>query len=936
MDAERNADSMPVLRMTVNGIEREVAASPTERLTGVLRDHLGLTGTKVGCDAGDCGACTVLIDGRQACACLTAAGQAEGRSITTVEGLAVDGVPGALQQSFIAHGAAQCGICTPGMLMASADLLARNPRPDAQAVEDALGGVLCRCTGYRNIIDAVLACAAGALPDVSPRADAPLVGQRVARVDAVPKVTGREVFGADHAPAGSLWLRAVRSPHARARFTLGDLAAFKARHPGLVDVITAADVPVNSFGIFPDYKDQPVLAEGVVRHRGEAVVALVGSRDAVFAIDDADVPIAWAPLPALLDIDAALSAPGRGDAPLHATRADNVLVRGRVVRGDVDGALATAAHVARGVFETTAVEHAYIEPEAGYAERVTEGGVDRVRVFGSTQTPYMDRDEIARILALRETQVHIVPSAVGGGFGGKLDIAVQPLVAVAAWKLHRPVRAVFTREESMVATTKRHPARMEVAFACDAEGMLLACDFVGDFDTGAYASWGSTVANRVPIHASGPYCVPNVRALTRAVYTNGPIAGAFRGFGVPQSTIAHEALLDDLAARCGLDPLEFRHRNALRAGQVTATGQRLEASCGLAACLAALRPHWATARARCETHNAGQPDLSSLRGTRRGVGIACMWYGIGNTVIANPSTLRASLRRDGRIRFYNGAVDIGQGSNTTLMQVLADALGLPMACIDYVLGDTALTADAGKTSASRPAFVAGNAAARAGADLRRRMLALAEVGADAVLSLEGATLVARAGGRESRIDLSELPADRTGDLFVGEGSFNPPTVPLDADGQGVPYATYAFAAQMAEVEVDVALGTTKVLSIVAAHDVGRALNPTQVEGQIHGGIAQGLGLALMEDYMAGLTDNLHDYLIPTVGDVPPITVILIEDHEPLGPQGAKGVGEPALIPTAPAIFGAIRHATGVRVRLAPATPARLRAWLVAQSRQPAG
>jgi CO/xanthine dehydrogenase Mo-binding subunit len=308
-----------------------------------------------------------------------------------------------------------------------------------------------------------------------------------------------------------------------------------------------------------------------------------------------------------------------------------------------------------------------------------------------------------------------------------------------------------------------------------------------------------------------------------------------------------------------------------------------------------------------------------------------MWYGIGNTVIANPSTMRVGLRPEGRVLLYNGAVDIGQGSNTILVQVLADALGLPMAAIDYVMGDTDLTPDAGKTSASRQAFVSGNATQIAGIELRRRMIALAEARTDAALRIEEGTLIAADAEGEHRVDLAELPRDPRGDVLAAEGTFNPPTVPLDQDGQGVPYATYGFAAQLAELEVDLELGTVKLLRIVAAHDIGRALNPTQVEGQIHGGIAQGIGLALMEEYHAGRTENLHGYLIPTFGDVPPIEVILVEDAEPLGPHGAKGVGEPALIPTAPAIFNAIRHATGVRLRHAPATPDRVRAALLAES-----
>ncbi|MBM3525814.1 MAG: aldehyde oxidase, partial [Alphaproteobacteria bacterium] len=451
--------------------------------------------------------------------------------------------------------------------------------------------------------------------------------------------------------------------------------------------------------------------------------------------------------------------------------------------------------------------------------------------------------------------------------------------------------------ESMASSTKRHPATIEASFAADADGRLVGAVFHGDFNTGAYASWGPTVASRVPVHASGPYVVPNARCTSRAVHTNEPPAGAFRGFGVPQAAIAHEALMDELAAKLGLDALEFRYRNALVAGSTTTSGQRLEASAGLQACLDALRPRWRALRAESEDHNraAGR--------TRRGVGIACMWYGIGNTSMSNPSEMEVGIARDGTITLFSGAVDIGQGANTIMVQIAAEALGMTPSMIRLVAGDTDATLDAGKSSASRQTFVSGNAVKEAADDLRAQL------------------------ARLGNVDIATLPEVAKGCVAIGRGRFDPPTTPLDANGQGVPYATYGFGAQLAQVEVDLDLGTTRVLRIVAAHDVGRAVNPTQVEGQIHGGIAQGLGLALMEEYVPGRTENLHDYLIPTIGDVPPIETFLIEDTEPLGPYGAKGVGEPALIPTAPAILNAIHHATGVRIRRVPATPDRVRAAL---------
>ncbi len=902
---------------TLNGRPVRAQSAPLARLADVLRDEFALTGTKIGCNAGDCGACTVLVDQRQVCACCTALAQTAGRSVTTVEGLAGDGQLSALQRAFHRHMAAQCGICTPGMLLAAADLLVRSPHPTAAEVADALGGVLCRCTGYRKIIEAVLDVASSG-PVPAPPTVGEALGARAPKVDGIPKITGSECFGADTIPGDALWLRVVRCPHAHATFAIGDLAPLHTRHPGLVRVLTAHDVPANGFGIYPHIKDQPVLADGVARFRGEAVAALVGERAVVEAIADRDLPITWNAEAAIATTEDAMAP----EAPcVQPGKTGNLLVEGGVRRGDPEAALARAAAVAHGRFRTGFVEHAYIEPEAGWARCVGAEPDVRLEVHVTTQTPYMDRDELALVLGLPKERIRIVPTACGGGFGGKLDLSVQPLIGLAAWLLRRPVACVYQRPESMMSTTKRHPASIHIRVAASADGRLLAHESTAVFNTGAYASWGPTVANRVPVHATGPYLVPHVRSWGKAILTHNMPAGAFRGFGVPQAAIAHEAMMDDLAAALAIDRLEIRRRNALRPGDRTATGHLLTASCGLVACLDALAPHWQSALAEAGRFNAGPGPV------RRGVGIGCMWYGIGNTALSNPSEMSVGLGRSGRLTLYNGCADIGQGTNTTMMQVCADAVGLPMALFDYVMGDTDRTLDAGKSSASRQAFVSGNASWAAGRDLRDKMLRLLEAPAESALALSGAVLSARHAGRTWSVDLSELPHDRNGDVLLGTGRFDPPTTALDADGQGVPYATYAFAAQIAVVEVDVELGTTRVERIVAAHDVGRALNPQQVEGQIHGGIAQGLGLALMEEYIPGQTENLHDYLIPTIGDVPPIEVILIEDREPLGPGGAKGVGEPALIPTPPAILGAIRDAIGVRIDAVPATPPRLRALL---------
>lgn len=901
----------------LNGEDVSVAGGLHERLSTILREELGLRGTKSGCDAGDCGACTVLIDGAPSCSCLVALGQARGAEIVTIEGLARGTRSGeALQRAFLREGAAQCGICTPGMLVTAASFLDATPAPDEDAIADALGGVLCRCTGYRKIVAAVKA-AASTEPSRADDTGRPEVGRRLARLDGRAKIEGRDRFGADTIPPDALWLRAIRSPHHRARFSFGDLDAFIAAHPGLERVFTAKDVPGrNAHGVIPPLADQPAFAETETRFRGEAVAAIVGAREAIAALDPATFPVSWEPLPHGLTLEEALAA----DAPqLHAHRAGNILVHGRVARGDLDQGFANADVIVEGEFRTGFVEHAYIEPEAGFARRVG----DRMEVTACTQAPYMDRDDLALMLGIAPEAVRIVPTAVGGGFGSKLDLSLQPLIAVAAWHLDRPVAMVYSRPESIATTTKRHPAHIRSRIGATADGKIVAMDFAVDFNTGAYASWGPTVANRVPVHASGPYFVPHYRALTRAVHTHCVPAGAFRGFGVPQMAVAQEQLLDEIAARLAIDPLELRIRNALDGETPTVCGQVLGTGIAFRECLEALRAPWRTARDAADAFNASHDGP-----LRRGVGVAGMWYGCGNTSLSNPSTMRIGVRPDGRIALHQGAVDIGQGSNTIIPQIAADSIGVPVDAIDLVSADTDITPDCGKTSASRQTFVTGRATQLAGEALRANILRLANAGADAKIELRSGAIVITGSGGRHEIDLATLAPDARGYVLCVEETYDPPTTPLDANGQGEPYAVYGFGAHMAEIEVDVDLGRVRVLRIVAAHDVGKAINPTLLEGQIEGGVAQGLGLALMEEFFPGRGENLHDYLIPTIGDVPPIRSILIEAPGPLGPFGAKGIGEQALIPTAPAILNAIRHATGVVMHRVPVTPDRLRAALL--------
>jgi aldehyde oxidoreductase len=904
-----------LMEFTVNGDRVAVASDPLRRLSDVLREELGLTGTKVGCDAGDCGACTVRLDGAAVCACLVPLAQVEGRRVETVEGLGGE-ILSALQQSFLRHGAAQCGICTPGMLMAAATLLAEVPEPSPAEVEEALAGVLCRCTGYAAIVKAVVELGRGAAGPV-PAAGA-AVGARVERLDGRAKVTGAEAFGADAVPEGALMVRALRSPHFAARFSFGDLAGWAAARG--VEVFTAADIGgVNAFGVIPPFADQPALAEGEVRFRGEAVALVAGEASVMAALDLADFPIDWEVLPAISDPAAAV-----GARAVQGARADNVLIRGRVARGDVEVALGGARAVAEACVQTAFVEHGYIEPEAGAAWM--EGEVLVIRAC--TQAPGMDRDDVAKVLGLPVERVRIISAATGGGFGSKLDVSLQPLIGLVALKTGRPCRMVYSRAESLQSTTKRHPARMVGRIGADEAGRVTSMVFQGSFDTGAYASWGPTVANRVPVHASGPYLTPNYRAETVAVHTNNPVSGAFRGFGVPQAAVLQELLYDDLALRLGIDRLAFRQINALPEGGPSVCGQEMK-GVGIGACLEALAPRWAEAAAEVEAFNAEGGRV------RRGIGVASCWYGCGNTALPNPSTIRIGITGAGRLMLHQGATDIGQGSNTVIAQIAADALGVPLAEVELIGPDTALTPDAGKTSASRQTVVTGKAAMLAGRALRAAILGRTNKGPEAKIALGPGRITVTDATGAAHIELAGLAQDARGYVLAAEESYDPPTEALDADGQGAPYAVYGYGAQLAEVAVDVELGTVKVARITAAHDLGRIINPMLAEGQIAGGIAQGLGMALMEDYVPGRTENLHDYLIPTVGDMPEIVPILIEVPDPEGPMGAKGLGEHALIPTAPAILSAIRHASGARITKLPALPHRVLAAIRAAGREAA-
>jgi xanthine dehydrogenase molybdenum-binding subunit len=849
---------MNTVEFTLNGSTRRVTARPGASLLDVLREQCGITSIKNGCaPQGQCGACLAIIDGQAKVTCAMPAEAAHGRDILTLEGLP-DAYRRQCAKAFAAAGAVQCGFCMPGFALRATYLLGHNPAPTRTEIARAIDGHLCRCTGYIKVVDAIEFLARALRGESIPE---PLteggVGAPVVRIGSDDYVLGVRPFVADMTRPGLLHGALVLSPHARARVVAIDTTAASAL-PGVACVATAADVPGQRwYGLL--HNDWPgfVAIGEEVRCVGDVVAAVAADVEHTAREAAALVQVQYDVLPPVLDPFGALQAGAPQVNPTH----PNLLSRSVIRRGDADAALASSAHVVSGTWQTQRIEHLFLEPEAALAEPLADL---RLHFYTQGQGIFDDRRQVAAFLgiAVERVFVELVPN--GGAFGGKEDMSVQAQTSLLAWLTRRPVRLVLNREESIRLHPKRHPIRMEYTAGCDADGRLTAVKARLVGDSGAYASVGGKVLERSAGHACGGYKVPSVDIEALAVYTNNPPCGAMRGFGVNQAHFAMEACVDLLAAACGLDRWEMRWRNAVDVGDVFTTGQVLEKSVGLKKTLLAVKDAY---------------DAAKTAG--RAVGIAC---GVKNSGIGNGvrewGMARLVVEADLTVSVYNGYTEMGQGLLTILAQFAAEATGLPLSVFRPKV-DATFALNCGQTTGSRATLFGGRAVLSAAQKLR----------ADLDTGLTLADLVGRV---------------YAADIVVED------TTPLDAD---VPrpktHTSFGFATQVCILDE-----RGRVERIVAAHDVGRAVNPSLCQGQIQGGVHMGLGYALTEELECvngmPVTFKLRDLGVLRARDMPQVDVILIEDPEPEGPMGAKGVGEIGLVPTAAAVAGALEAFDGIR------------------------
>ena len=838
--------------LTLNGRPVSVELRPGMSLLELLREELGVTSVKDGCaPEGSCGACTVLMDGKAVVSCAQKAERAAERNVVTQEGLAHEERE-RWADGFVASGASQCGFCSPGIVMKAEGLLAKNPSPSRDEIAKALAGNLCRCTGYVKILDAVELVAGSRAgrpmpePDMSGR-----IGSRTARYQGRELALGDKPYVNDLTAPGMVHGALRFADHPRAK-VLRIQTARAGAHPGVVAVLTAADVPGERTQglITKDWRQ--LVAEGETTAYVGDILAVVVAETRHTAREAAElVDVEYEVLEPVTDPFEALEA----DAPrVHQGRQDNALSTSVVRRGDVEGALEGSAHVLSETFGTQFVEHAFLEPESAFAVPEPDGSI---HVSSQGQGVWEDRGQIASFLGWPDERVRVTQVANGGAFGAKEDLNVQCHAALGAVATGRPVLLTLSRAESLRFHPKRHPLTMTYTVGCDEEGRLtgIRARIVGD--TGAYASVGDKVLERAAGHACGPYRFDAVDVEATAVYTNNPPCGAMRGFGVNQVAFAVDGMLDRLAGRVGIDPWEIRWRNALEVGDRFGTGQVLGEGVGIKACLEAVRDAYREARF---------------------AGIGC---GVKNTGIGNGLTEygRAILRpeADGTVTLFHSWTEMGQGVNTVLLQVVCEELGLTAERVRVVV-DTMRELDTGQTTASRSTVLGGKAIQEAATKLKGE--------------LDGGRLEDLAG----REFFGEIVVDWT----------NKPGTEVE---DPVTHFAYGWAVQVVTLD-----DGGRVEKVIAAHDVGRVMNPTLLEGQIEGAVHMGLGFALTEDYVVEdgvpVTTTLKSLGIVPAQRMPEVGCVFVEVPQPEGPYGAKGVGEIGLVPTAAAVACALHAFDG--------------------------
>ncbi len=881
--------------LTINGQPKEVVADSKLTLLDLLRNSYQLTGAKQSCDkTGQCGACTVIVNGKAVRSCLVRVTTLQGAEVLTVEGLGTPDNPHLIQEAFVLSGAIQCGFCTPGMIMAAKALLDSNPDPSVEEIKHALRYNLCRCTGYVKIIEAVQLAGRflrGELKpdDVRPDPNGPKLGVSHPRPSALAKACGTARFGADILIPGALEIAAVRSPHQHARIKGIDFSAAKAMD-GVVGFVTAKDIKGTNRLKLITVADRPVLCEDRVRYIGDpvAIVAATTREQALAAV--AAVKVDYELLPALSSPKEAMA---EGAIQIH-DDIPNLCYSQPQIKGDAEKALAGSAAVVEATFQTQLNHQAPLEPEAAVAYLEGEGEDAQLVVIGRSINIHKHLQMLQEALGWENMRYE--EAFTGGQFGIKLEITSEGLAAAAALHFRRPVRYIPNLPESMQMTSKRHPFEMAIKLGADSEGKLTGMAIDIEADNGAYNSNGDVVVNRALLMLSGSYNIPNVHAESRLVYTNNPWGSAARGAGPPQGALALECAMNMLAEKMGIDPLEFRLRNALEIGQTKSTGMKVY-EWPFAELCEAIRPHYERA---VNEAAAAEPNGSK----RRGVGLGAGAFGIGGA--GDQGIVAVQLDDDGGITIHGAVADPGEGNDSMLTLLAADALDLPLDKVRLATRSTEDTTSSGPAAGSRITYMMGGALLNA---IEKMKEDLAEAGVSTAAEL-------RAAGKPTRFLARKV---------------NPQVGGLDPQtGQGPSFETEVHAIQLAEVEVDTETGETRVLKLTTAVDAGPVIHPQNFEGQLEGGADQGVGYALREQYVAGQTKDWRTFRYPTFATSFPMEHVIRETPRATGAKGSTGVGEMTMVPTAPAVLSAINNAVGVWICDTPATPEKIKAALQAK------